>query len=84
MLPCLGEEKLISLLGEKKVVSALGEEKIFSAWGDEKVVDALLKNRRLLNLLLAKLAGKRRPKLPAKKAAIARNGGDEIRPGNTA
>jgi len=74
IVSALGEERIISLLGKKKIVSALSEEKIFSVLGDEKVIDALLKNRRLLNLLLAKLDGKRRRKLPVKKAPLARNG----------
>jgi len=67
IVAALGEKKMISMLGEEKVISALGEKKIFSTLGDKKMVAAFLKNKQLLQALLAQLDAEQLRDVLAKK-----------------
>lgn len=76
MAAALGEKRLISLLGEKKVISALGKKKliaalgaegVISALGDKRTVAAFLKNKQLLQALLAQLDAEQLRDVLAKK-----------------
>jgi hypothetical protein len=67
VVSALGKEKFISALGEEKVISALGEEKIFSALGNKKIIASLMKNKQLLQALLAQLDAEQLRDVLAKK-----------------